>query len=238
MFLLLGCNPSGRQHPGCYGSGPTSPLRQGLLCCFISYKCLDLSFLQAWKKKGADKGEGEMSQRNNWFRAMREKPRAGFGADGVLLSSWLPFSTVSSFLLSSIRDMETRPDLPLLTEAAASAVSGEERTVLGTWVQIHTSPPPFPIPPLCTGSTLNTAVAPGKLHQGPLSIGPPLYGVHDPHNGAIWTLRAAFRGYRGEGDVCPVYSKFLLVARQPGLSLCTEKSEQNYAQVSHVMAWG
>lgn len=65
---------------------------------------------------------------------------------------------------------------------------------------------PCPVLCLCTRSTLKTAVAPGKLHQGPLCISPPLYRVHDLCNGAIWAFRAAFRGYRDVGRRQHAYS--------------------------------
>lgn len=124
-----------------------------------------------------------------------EKLRAWFGVVGVLLALWIPFSTVCSFFLLSIRDLVTRSNLPFLTGAAPhlSQVQGGQG-----WGSGCKSMPPIVY--LCTESALNTAVAPGKLHQAPLRVSPPLYRVHDLYNSAIWTVRAAFHGYRVLGS--------------------------------------
>lgn len=94
-----------------------------------------------------------------------------------------------NFFSSLIRDLVIKPDLTFPTEAAPSAFSRREDSAGDL-----SGNPSHPVC-LCTGSTLNTAVALGRLHQTPLCPSPSLYKVRDPYNGAIWMSRAVFCGY-------------------------------------------
>lgn len=103
----------------------------------------------------------------------------------------------------------------------------ERRTVLGVSVEIHLThsvPVRWEHPQHCCGSR---KVAPDSSLPHPS-----LYKVPDPYNGAVWMLELCFVGIgmwgRGGG--------YLLVTKQPGLSLHMEKSKQNYRQLFHVRA--